>query len=151
MIADYEGDRYLVAMLGEGTAWCPTFVRTEGGRSYVMADAKPYGWKTETLEAAPRSCAGTCRSHPEPAPTSRSTALPTYPSSKRSRRDTRCSASTRVERTARDRRVARGAEHDGWARLLSCSCRSPQYRQLCVGPRPLTAAMGRCRLPHGLS
>jgi hypothetical protein len=34
MIADYEGDRYLVAMLGEGTAWVSN-VRANGGWAVV--------------------------------------------------------------------------------------------------------------------
>ena len=54
VVADYEGERYLVAMLGESAAWVSN-VRTAGGRAVLRHGSREDVWleEVEPAERAP--------------------------------------------------------------------------------------------------
>jgi hypothetical protein len=72
VIADYEGERYLVAMLGENANWVRNVRAAGAGQCCAMASARSCTSKRSPPKAGQRSCAGTWRWHREPVPTSRS-------------------------------------------------------------------------------
>jgi hypothetical protein len=72
VVADYQGERYLVAMLGEGTNWVHN-VRAAGGAMLRHGRAKRSASRRSIGATARRSCAATCKSRREPARTFRLT------------------------------------------------------------------------------
>ena len=89
VIADLDGERYLVAMLGEGAGWVAN-VRAAGGRA-VLRHGRREPVLLEEVEPASgrRSCGATSRWQVARAHTSPSTGGRRSASSRRSRRSTR--------------------------------------------------------------
>ena len=112
VIADYNGGRYLVSMLGERSGWVPN-IRAAGGRAVIKHGGRrevqlvevPVSERAPIIQAYVKRAPGG-RPHIKASPTTRSR------SSSGSRTSTRCSAS------------ARGRERGG-ARLLRQ--RRPRY------------------------
>lgn len=61
VVADYEGERYLVAMLGERANWVANVRAAGGRRSFAMAGGKRCALRRSTRALAPRSFGATCR------------------------------------------------------------------------------------------
>jgi len=59
-VADYQGERYLVAMLGEGSSWVRNVRAPVVGWCCAMGVARPCAWRRSTLPRGRRSCADTC-------------------------------------------------------------------------------------------
>jgi mono/diheme cytochrome c family protein len=85
VIADHEGERYLVAMFGEGTNWVRN-VRAAEGRAVVMAVARSCASRRSIRQRGRRSCAATSPARRELGPTSRLIAMRPWKSSSRSHR-----------------------------------------------------------------
>jgi hypothetical protein len=84
VIADYQGERDLVSMLGERSSWSATSAPPVDEPCCAMAGAGPCAWRRSTPTLGRRSCAATCRSRPDRGPSSRSIATPRSRSSRRS-------------------------------------------------------------------
>jgi len=92
VIADYQGERYLVSMLGDETNWVRN-VRAANGRAvqrrgHVRSSSSK---RSMTSGSGPPSCAATSSARQVPDRTSRSDPAHRWRSSSASPRSTRCS------------------------------------------------------------
>lgn len=96
-IADFEGERYLVSMLGRTRTGCATSRLRTARLCCVMAVARPCASRKLTRAPALRSCGATSRSHLASGLLSQSAGRVPSQSSGGSPRNTRCSASAPMQ------------------------------------------------------
>jgi len=91
VVADYQGERYLVSMLGGETNWVRTCTRLMGVRCCGAGTVRSSSSTKSSRGGGPPSCAATSSARPGPGRISRSAAAPPWRSSTALPRSTRYS------------------------------------------------------------